>query len=330
LATFCLLAQLPSASRAVAALRAARFAKSAVIVAHASYHGWQNCYLMSNGKAEVVIVPAIGRVMQFRFAGDDDGPFFENRALDGKAPDPKSKEWANFGGDKSWPAPQAQWPTMIGREWPPPVTFDAMPVQATAVGEMVELRSAIDPSYGIRETRHIRLDHAQPILTITTTYEKVSGEPVKVGVWIITQLRDPERAFMVLPRQSQYPKGYNQQMGETPQGLEVEVKDRIVSLVRDPKNSVKIGSDAGTLIWMDERYVVRIDSPRVRRAEYPNQGSSAEIYTNPDRLPYVELETEGPLHTMKVGDRIERSNTYTLMRRTEKDPWVQARQALGH
>ncbi len=328
LVTFCAFAQLQSPSQALVAIRAWRSPKSAVIVSQASYHGWPKCYLMSNGQAEVIIVPAIGRVMQFRFAGDDDGPFFENRALDGKAPDPQSQEWENFGGDKSWPTPQSQWPKMIGREWPPPVTFDAMPVQATAVGDMVELQSAVDPSFGIRETRRIELDHARPILTITTIYEKVKGDPVKVGVWVITQLRDPERVFMVLPRRSQYASGYNQQMGEAPKDL--IVKDGLVSLVRDPKNSVKIGSDASTLVWMDERYVLRIDSPRVKKAEYPNQGSSAEIYTNPDPLPYVELETEGPLHTMKVGDRIERTNTYMLMRRTEKDPFLQVRRALGH
>src|ERR1044071_7118728 len=48
-----------------------------------NYHGWANSILLSNGRVEAVIVPAIGRVMQFRFAGEEDGPFWENRALDG-------------------------------------------------------------------------------------------------------------------------------------------------------------------------------------------------------------------------------------------------------
>src|SRR5881296_1847534 len=53
-----------------------------------NYHGWENSILVSNGRIEAVIVPAIGRVLQFRLAGEKDGPFWENPALFGKAPDP--------------------------------------------------------------------------------------------------------------------------------------------------------------------------------------------------------------------------------------------------
>src|SRR6266536_3501346 len=78
-------------------------------IIHTNYHGWSNSILVSNGRVEAMIVPAIGRVMQFRFAGEEDGPFWENRVLDGRKPEPESKEWGNFGGDKTWPAPQADW-----------------------------------------------------------------------------------------------------------------------------------------------------------------------------------------------------------------------------
>ena len=73
---------------------------------------------------------------------------------------------------------------------------------------------------------------------------------------------------------------------------------------------------------------MRIDSPRETKGEFPDQGSSAEIYTNPDPLPYVELELLGPLHPMKPGNRIQRHNTYTLQRRTEADAAAEARKIL--
>ncbi|PYX54211.1 MAG: hypothetical protein DMG73_19425, partial [Acidobacteria bacterium] len=38
-----------------------------VSVTNVTYHGWPNSLILSNGKVEVVVVPAIGRVMQFRF-----------------------------------------------------------------------------------------------------------------------------------------------------------------------------------------------------------------------------------------------------------------------
>lgn len=103
-----------------------------VSVEKIEYHGWKNCLIMKNSEAEVIIVPEVGRVMQFRFAGEEDGVFWENRALDGKSPDPKSKEWGNFGGDKTWPSPQGDWPKVTDRAWPPPPAFDSMPVDARA------------------------------------------------------------------------------------------------------------------------------------------------------------------------------------------------------
>ena len=270
---------------------------------------------MTNGVVEVAIVPAIGRVMQFRFAGEERGAFFENRDLDGKSPDPNSSEWINFGGDKTWPAPQDDWPKMTPRKWPPPPTFDSVALKAEIKKDTVELSSPVDPNYGIRTRRVIQLERGKPVMTIRTIYEKVQGDRVKVGVWVITQMGEPEKGGMVLPEKSQYPEGYNKQMEVLPQDLKHE--GRLVSVTRDPKNQSKIGSDAGMLVWMDKDFYMQIDAPRVAGAEYPDQGSSAEIYTNPDPLHYIEPETLGPLHTMKMGDKIERTNRYTILRRTE-------------
>jgi len=53
----------------------------------------------------------------------------------------------------------------------------------------VVLTSPVDPYYGIRTVRSIGL--LDDRLVIDTTYEKVSGEPSKVGVWTITQFKEP-------------------------------------------------------------------------------------------------------------------------------------------
>ena len=291
-------------------------------ISRAEYHGWKEALVLSNGLCEAIVVPAIGRVMQFHFVGENP-VFWENRALDGAVVAKNEKDWSNVGGDKSWPSPQADWPKMIGRGWPPPFTFDQVPMQARVNGSVVELETPVDPQYGIREQREVRLDSAKPVLTITTTYEKVSGDPVKVGIGVITQLRDPQRAFMVLPKKSRFSNGYVHLQFDLPEGL--AVKNGMVSLTRGRNIESQIGSDASTLIWMDEKNVLRIDSPRVEGAEYGDQGSNTILYTGADPFPYVELETFGPLTTMKVGDKIERTNKYTLSHRTEKDADVEAR-----
>jgi hypothetical protein len=292
-----------------------------------NYHGWANSILVSNGRVEAVIVPAIGRVMQFRFAGEEDGPFWENRALDGVKPEPESKEWANFGGDKTWPAPQSDWGKLTPRAWPPPVAFDSMPVRATLNGFVVKLVSAVDPHYGIRSYREINLALDQPVMTVTTTYEKVGGIPFRAGVWVITQLKDPLIACASLPEFERFRDGHFRLSTEPPSNLKIQ--DGLISLTRDPKASHKIGTDSGTLIWVGKDAVLRIDSSRSLLGEYPDDGCSAEIYTNPDPLPYVELEMLGPLTKLVLGDKITRTSSYTLLRRTEVDPELEVRRLLS-
>ncbi|HSA93153.1 MAG TPA: hypothetical protein VLE48_09100 [Terriglobales bacterium] len=286
-----------------------------------TYHGWPGSILLSNGQVEAVVVPNIGRVMQFRFAGEEDGPLWENRLLDGKKPDPDSREWINFGGDKSWPAPQADWKRMTDREWPPPATFDAMPVKARLGRGEVELVSSVSRAYGIRVRRRIRLDADGAGMRITTIYEKVRGAPVRVSVWVITQLDEPERVFV--PRDSRNPQGYRPLTEAPPRDL--TVGPNRLSLTRDPARGTKIGTDGEHLVWMDHRYVLAVMTDRRQpQADYPDQGSSVEVWTNPDPLPYIELETLGPLREMKVGDTLEQTNYYLLSRRSEKDPETEA------
>jgi hypothetical protein len=292
-----------------------------------NYHGWNNSILVSNGRVEAVIVPAIGRVMQFRLAGQTDGPFWENEAMFGKAPDAASAEWGNFGGDKTWPAPQEDWAKVTPRAWPPPVAFDSMPVEAQVDGWVVTLVSAVDPHYGIRTRREIQLEPDKPVMRIQTIYEKVSGAPRRVGVWVITQLKHPVAVVAPLPEPSRFRGGYIRQSADLPADLKVQ--GGLLSVARDPKAPHKIGTDASSLIWVGRNEVLRIDSPRELLASYPDQESSAEIYTNPDPLPYVELELLAPLRTMKVGDKVERASTYTLLPRTEAEPDLEVRRLLA-
>jgi len=289
---------------------------SAVSITTTNYHGWPNSYVISNEAVEVIVVPAIGRVMQFRFAGEPDGPFFENRAMDGKSPIPTSKEWGNFGGDKTWPSPQEDWPKITPRGWPPPVAFDSMPVKASIEGAQLRLISAIDPHYGIRTERLITLHPTEPRMTIETVYTKVQGDPRKVGVWIITQLNEPD---LVHIRTSIGDK-YIRQSSDAPTDL--KVRERSITLKRSASKSTKIGTDGNALLWVGPKTALRIESARVPGAEYPDKGSSAEVYTNPNPLTYVELEMLGPLHTLKPGDEISHSSAYTLFHRADIDAFL--------
>ncbi|MCL4178402.1 MAG: hypothetical protein KJ072_11760 [Verrucomicrobia bacterium] len=291
-----------------------------------NYQGWADSILVSNGRVEAIIVPAIGRVMQFRFAGENEGPFWENESLFGQNPDPASTNWLNFGGDKTWPAPQGEWAFITPRDWPPPAGFDAVPMQASIDGWKIKLVSPVDPYYGIRTIREISLALDEPVMNITTRYEKLEGLPLMASVWVITQLKEPLVACGRVANFSMYREGFRLMSEQSPPNL--EVRDGILRLQRDPKTAHKVGMDVGSLLWVGEKEMLRIDSSRLPQQVYPDRGASAEIYTNPDPLRYVELEVLGPIHKMIPGTTIHRTSSYTLMRRTELDPELDVRKAL--
>ena len=296
-------------------------------ITRVNYHGWPDSYLINNGKVEAVVVPAISREMQFRLVDDPAGVFWENRLLDGKQTDPESSEWANFGGDKSWPAPQSDWEKVTERAWPPPAAFDSLPSEAVIQGDELILTSKVDEHYGIQTVRRIQMAPALPVMSITTEYRKIAGSAVQVSVWVITQMRSPERMYAHLPEQRSRPE-FLQLMGPVPQDLRIE--GRLLSLSRDPKEPVKIGSAASSMVWMDRNFAVRIDSNASQKeGEFPDGDSRSEIYTNPDPQPYVELETLGPLTEVNPGDRIALTNIYTLARRFEENAKLEAEKMFG-
>ena len=309
-------------------------ASKAIQIRRGPYQGWSNALFIASSTVEAIVVPSVGRVMQFRFVGEE-GPFWENPALSGKSPDPTSTDWGNFGGDKSWPSPQEAWGRWTPRAWPPPPAFDSMAVEGVIKEGQVLLRSPVDPFFRIRTERVIRIDPEEPKMVITTRFEKVDADAPaggavvtnEVGVWIITQLKDPQAVFLPIPSDSLYPEGYNRQSEALP--LDLTRSENLLSLKRNPGAAHKIGSDSSTLLWIGERIALRIDSPRSKEARYPDQGSSAEVYTNPDPLSYVELEMLGPLHLLKPGDVIYQTNSYLLIRRTEPTAEAEARRILG-
>jgi hypothetical protein len=305
-------------------------AASAVTITPTNYQGWADSYVLRNAEVEAIVVPAIGRVMQFRFIGEA-GVFWENPAHRGRvAPasveEWKTTDWVNFGGDKAWPSPEGSWNDWTRRAtWRPPPAFDGNSYQLRVDGEAVVMTSQEDPFLGIQVTRRIELS-GRTSLRITTEFEKRSGEAVTCGVWVVTQLNDPVRLFAPVPQKTIFTRGYILLSQRSPPSLKVD--QGYVSLERDRGGSYKIGLDSERLLWIGEKHCLLIENPREPRQSYPDRGSSTEIYTNPDPLKYIELEAMGPLKPLKATDRLRESLSYHLIRRAHPTPEAEARAIL--
>jgi hypothetical protein len=291
------------------------------------FHGWP-ALVIRNPSAEIVVVPTIGRVMEIKLAGGGPGPVWRHPRLDA-ALAPDENGWINFGGDKAWPAPQSEWPKVAGRGWPPPKTFDAAPFSAAPVPGGVELSSGVDPAYGVRVRRALVLDPVRPVLTIDTSYEKLDGPPVRIGVWTIAQLVAPERLFVQLPEHSTFANGHALRLPAPP--LDLTVDGRLLSLARDPAQKTMLGSDGEALLWVGRGpdLLVQTVSQTEGGDGWP-EGAHAQIYTSPDDAEaYVELELLARLHELRIGDRAYMRTSYTLIPRTETDPIAEAKRVFG-
>lgn len=293
---------------------------SASAIVPTQHQGWPEAYKLKNAYAEAVVVPSLGRLMHFGFRGED-SVLWENPVLLGK-PMP-ANPWStpgSFGGDKTWPAPQSQW------NWPPPTAFDAAACDAKVDGDSLVLTTPIDARTGIRAVRRFTLVPFEPILEVKTTYEKVQGDPLDVSIWVISQFCHPEGVYIRVPKSSQFPEGYTLQ-GEPP-GQHLTRSGDLLRMTRSSGKSYKIGSDASAVLWVGTNHMCLVEIQRVPGATYPDNGSSVEIYTNPDPAAYVELETLAPLRRMKAGDSESSVNRYTLKRRRRSDPTADAQPVL--
>jgi len=278
-----------------------------------TYHGWTNAFRLFSPQAEAIVVADIGRVMSFRLVKGEN-VFWEDHSVDGKRGDPTGKEWINFGGDKTWPAPEADWGKYTGRkEWMPPSAFDSLPVEAAITNNELVLTSPVDPHYGIQTIRKVQLFGSA--LHVSTTYKRVAGEASKVSVWVITQFKEPVAVYVPLKTNSIFASGYYT-FGNDP-WPQLRHEGNHLVITRDRNSPHKMGADARKLLWVGERETCLIGTWSDGK-EYPDRGASAEVYTNPDPKHYVELETLGPLSWLKVGDQITTAQSYNLQRRTKR------------
>ena len=205
------LALLGLAALALATTSSTGAATPPVTVTETAYHGWDGAYRLSNGVVELVVVPQIGRIMAFHFAGQPDtDPLWNNPPLLGKPAPTGGTDWANFGGDKLWPSPQSDWPKHAPQAWPPDPAFEFGPFTVSRVANGVRLTGPEVPNYALRVTREITLVPGQARVNLRDTFTKSkdaagdrNGFPI--GIWSVTQTRGDETVYVPLNPQGLFP-----------------------------------------------------------------------------------------------------------------------------
>ncbi|MGC8784355.1 MAG: hypothetical protein ACP5RN_08210 [Armatimonadota bacterium] len=275
------------------------------------YKGWQEAYRLSNGTVEVVVVPSIARIMHYGFVGEPN-VLWVNPATEGVLVKPG--EWPNHGGDKAWVWPQDEWEARVGRGWPPPSATDQVPHQVEVIGSnIIRLTSPLVAGYGVRIVRDIRLEPSGTRVHILTRLEKVrDGADFPVAAWVVAQLPAPELLLARLHPGSTLTEGYRLFSPDLWKAVRRLGAD-ILLPERRSDVAVKLGCDAEILAWFKSPYLVVHRSPIGKLSDF-KPGDHAQIFSNSDVLPYIELEFTSPLRVLRKGESVSLEVTWELYR----------------
>ncbi|MEU0463001.1 DUF4380 domain-containing protein [Amycolatopsis sp. NPDC006131] len=219
-------------------------------------------------------------------------------------------DWVNYGGDKTWPAPQG-WERADQWAGPPDPVLDSgryeVTAEQTADSAVVTLTSGDDPRTGLRLTRRFELGRRSGY-RMTLTARNTSARTVRWALWNVTQLGpgevrvDGPAEVTELLAGTAFPEWH-----EVPGGVRVPAQD-VVGKLGFPGATGRITHTADGLTWT-QTFAVDED------AEYPDRGSRAEVWLEcpqprplaalgdldpPARI--VECEVLGPLTTLAPGE----------------------------
>jgi hypothetical protein len=195
------------------------------------FNGW-NAYRLTNGIVTLYVAPDIGgRAIQLQLG--EKGLFFVNNDLAGKVLPPEQNNvkagWANYGGDKVWPAPEGwmgedQWPSI------PYYILDGSKYTAELVTETpaevaVRVTSPADPRTGVQFVRTYHVYAGTTRLKVDQVMRNISRRQIRWGIWHLIQndasdAHDPSKPnpdlFMYIPLnpRSKYPQGYYNPYGD--------------------------------------------------------------------------------------------------------------------
>lgn len=195
------------------------------------YKGW-SVYRLTNGIIRLLIAPDIGgRAIQLQLGEQDF--FFVNADLAGKVLPREQNNvksgWANYGGDKVWPAPEG-WRS--DSEWPsiPYYTLDGSKFKAQVVTETpaevaVRVTSPPDQRTGVQFVRTFHVYAGTTRIKVEQVMRNISRRQVRWGIWHLIQhdaadIRDPAKPnpelYMYVPLNphSMFPEGYYKPYGD--------------------------------------------------------------------------------------------------------------------
>jgi len=288
------------------------------------YYG-RKAFKLTNGLVTLIAVPAMGgRIMEYNLGGHAflwvnkqqlRGSTDVNLAAEASS----ERSWVNYGGYKVWPAPQSRWggppdpegSQLDGGKWSGKITAKS------GAKCSVEMTSPADTqATGLQLKRRISLQTGSTGVVITETFKNVSKREVAWSIWGVTQVpgsvepsekvSDRARIFFPLNAGSKHSDGFFYLLDD-PAGQYKKVANGKVLQTGYAGRPSKVGADAadGWIAYVDDMHdLTFVQTYEVTAgADYPDSGSTVQVYTSPEDLSYMEMETLSPIKTVPAGEQ---------------------------
>ena len=287
------------------------------------FHGW-DAVRLSNGIIDAVCVPEIGgRLMQFSLGSHD--YLFMNPDLLGKrfsfeehAGDGTIVNWKNYGGAKTWPAPQGwdgegQWPG------PPDPVLDSGRYDMTTSDASVLMTSPPDERSGLRIRRQVTLKPGSSRLQLRLFFENILNQTIRWSIWDVAQMQCStaggqlnDDCWLYIPTDPNREPPYKIMFGDDNPQYQLDTESGLLAVqYQGIVGKIGVHNPAGWIAFADKRsgYVLCMQFPYEADSEYPDNGATVECWTEapgapspiPIRSPGYILEAEvlSPLHTLQ-------------------------------
>lgn len=303
------------------------------------FQGW-NGYYLENDWVRLVAVPDIGgRIMAYNL-----GPypyFYVERKFVGQLFSPEAHQgdgslaaWKNYGGDKTWPAPQG-WDNDQQWHGPPDPVLDTGRYTVDVFEHddhhaTIQMTSPPDNRTGVQITRRFTLWQDSSRVDVKLSFANVKDEAIRWSIWDVVQLRaEQEHAdgslaindtcVITTPvnPNSRFDKGFNVMFGaeDNPQW---QVQDGLLQAQYQWEiGKIGLDSQAGWIAFTNqaEGYAFAEHFQVVPDGDYPDEGATVEIWTvgagQVDNLNFADsdiyhMETEvlSPFHTIQPGTSV--------------------------
>ena len=268
-----------------------------------TFRGWQAARI-ANRFVQVIAVPDIGgRVMAYDLGNH---PFlFIDPQLAGQLFSPEENQgdgslaaWKNYGGEKTWPAPQG-WETDAEWHGPPDPVLDTGRYRLAALGSAdsqaaMTMISPPDPRTGIEIRRRFAVGPASSRVQVDLSFHNTVQRTVRWSIWDVVQLaagtelpngehvHDPSCCVTApINPQSRFDRGFNVMFGaqDNPQW---QVSDGLLQAAYQWQiGKIGLDSTGGWIAFYQgsrgKAFVERF--AYVPDGEYPDAGATVECWT---------------------------------------------------